>query len=97
MKTIRRAWVLGAVMILGISASAWGLSEAFQDNVYNPGELKPTDSTVKVKVGEPAPDFTLPSMSGEPVTLSQYRGRKHVVLSFVPAAWTPVNRRCPHH
>ena len=37
-----------------------------------------------------APDFTLPSISGEKVTLSEYRGKKNVVLSFVPAAWTPV-------
>ena len=40
--------------------------------------------------GDQAPDFTLPSISGEKVTLSQFRGQKHVVLSFVPAAWTPV-------
>jgi len=41
-------------------------------------------------VGDPAPDFTLPSLSGEKVTLSEFRGKKNVVLSFVPAAWTPV-------
>jgi peroxiredoxin (alkyl hydroperoxide reductase subunit C) len=75
---------------LGFSANAWGLSEAFKDNVYNPGQLKPVDSTLKIAVGDPAPDFTLPSVSGEAVTLSQYRGKKNVVLSFVPAAWTPV-------
>lgn len=76
--------------IFYLSASAWALSEAFKNNFYNTGHLKPTDSTLKVKVGEQALNFTLPSVSGEPVTLSQYRGRKNVVLSFVPAAWTPV-------
>ncbi|MGD8343733.1 MAG: peroxiredoxin [Desulfobacterales bacterium] len=65
-------------------------SEAFKENIYNPGQLKPVDSTLKVKVGDLAPDFTLPSVSGDDVTLSQYRGKKHVVISFVPAAWTPV-------
>jgi peroxiredoxin (alkyl hydroperoxide reductase subunit C) len=65
-------------------------SEAFKDNIYNPGNLKPTDSQIKVKVGDPAPDFTLPAISGEQVTLSRYEGEKNVVLSFVPAAWTPV-------
>ena len=69
---------------------AFSASEAFKGNIYNPGQLKPVDSTVKVKVGDLAPDFTLPSVSGEKVTLSQYRGKKHVVISFVPAAWTPV-------
>jgi peroxiredoxin (alkyl hydroperoxide reductase subunit C) len=43
-----------------------------------------------VKKGQAAPDFTLPSISGEKVSLSQFRGKKNVVLSFVPAAWTPV-------
>jgi peroxiredoxin (alkyl hydroperoxide reductase subunit C) len=43
-----------------------------------------------VKVGDRAPNFTLPAVSGEKVSLSQYLGKKNVVLSFVPAAWTPV-------
>jgi len=61
-----------------------------EDMLYDPGPLAPTDSRLKVRVGEPAPDFTLPALHGEPVTLSRYRGQKNVVLSFVPAAWTPV-------
>jgi len=81
--------VLLAAMLLG-SSLAFGGSEAFKNNIYNPGTLKPTDSILKVKVGEKAPDFTLPSLSGEKISLSQFRGKKNVVLSFVPAAWTPV-------
>jgi len=85
------AVLLGSALLwLCVSTVAWGLSEAFKSNVYDPGHLKPIDSSIKVKEGEPAPDFTLPSLSGEKVTLSQYRGRKNVVISFVPAAWTPV-------
>src|SRR4029453_6059601 len=34
------------------------------------------------EVGEVAPDFTLSSVSEGDVSLSQYRGQKHVVLSF---------------
>ena len=79
-----------AVLILFWSGSALALSEAYKNNIYNPGLLKPIDSVLKVKVGSRAPDFTLPSISGEKVALSQYRGKKIVVLSFVPAAWTPV-------
>ncbi|MBU0987849.1 MAG: peroxiredoxin [Proteobacteria bacterium] len=69
---------------------AFGLSGAYKDNIYDPGILKPTDSVLKVKVGEPAPDFTLPSLTGEKISLGQFAGKKNVVLSFVPAAWTPV-------
>jgi len=73
-----------------LSGNAVGLSEAFKNNIYNPGKLKPIDSVLKVKVGEKAPDFTLPSISGEKVSLHKLKGKKNVVISFVPAAWTPV-------
>ncbi len=42
------------------------------------------------QVGEMAPDFTLPSTSGEKVTLSQFRGKQHVLLAFFPMAFTSV-------
>jgi peroxiredoxin (alkyl hydroperoxide reductase subunit C) len=58
--------------------------------VYRPGELKPKDSELTLKVGDRAPDFTLPSLRGEKVSLNQFLGKSNVVLSFVPAAWTPV-------
>ncbi len=64
--------------------------ENFRELIFNPGHLKPFDSELKVKVGDAAPDFTLPSIQGEKITLSQYKGRRNVVISFVPAAWTPV-------
>jgi peroxiredoxin Q/BCP len=44
---------------------------------------------MKVKVGETAPDFTLTSQTGEAVTLSQFRGKKNVVLYFYPKDETP--------
>ena len=34
------------------------------------------------EIGDLAPDFTLPSVSEGDISLSQYRGQKHVVLSF---------------
>lgn len=71
-------------------ASGQTLSETFKDTIYDPGVLKPTDSQLKVAVGDMAPDFTLPSISGKKITLGDFRGKKNVVLSFVPAAWTPV-------
>lgn len=61
-----------------------------QSMIYDPGRLKPVDSTLKVKVGDPAPPFTLPSLTGEPVSLVQFKGKRNVAISFVPAAWTPV-------
>ncbi len=34
------------------------------------------------EIGDVAPEFTLPSVSEGDISLSQYRGQKHVVLSF---------------
>jgi peroxiredoxin len=43
-----------------------------------------------VEIGQPAPDFTLKSHTGEEVTLSQFRGHKAVVLVFIPFAFTGI-------
>jgi peroxiredoxin (alkyl hydroperoxide reductase subunit C) len=88
-KSIAIAGFIYLFLVILVPA-AFGASSAFKENIYNPGQLKAIDSELKVKIGDPAPDFTLPSVSGDKVTLSQYRGRKNVVISFVPAAWTPV-------
>ena len=37
-----------------------------------------------VKVGDKAPDFTLPSQMGDDVTLSEFFGKKNIVLYFYP-------------
>jgi peroxiredoxin Q/BCP len=39
---------------------------------------------MKINVGDKAPDFTLPSQMGDNVTLSEYFGKKNVVLYFYP-------------
>jgi peroxiredoxin Q/BCP len=45
---------------------------------------------IAVRVGDPAPDFELPSSTGEPVRLSDFRGKSEVVLFFYPRANSPV-------
>lgn len=42
------------------------------------------------KVGDEAPDFTLPTHNEGELNLAWYQGRKNVVLAFYPADWTPV-------
>ncbi len=44
---------------------------------------------MSVKVGDKAPDFTLPSQMGDNVTLSEFFGKKNVVLYFYPKDETP--------
>jgi peroxiredoxin Q/BCP len=40
-------------------------------------------------IGKPAPDFTLPSTTGESISLRQFKGKKTVVLYFYPKDETP--------
>ena len=80
----------GFLLTIFLVQPVFALSDAYKENIYNPGALKPIDSKLKVKVGQLAPDFTLPAVAGGKIALSQYQGKKNVVLSFVPAAWTPV-------
>lgn len=59
-------------------------------------ESKPTTSATKVntvqpvtlKVGDRAPDFTLPDQYGKEISLSQFLGKKNVVLAFYVLAFT---------
>jgi peroxiredoxin (alkyl hydroperoxide reductase subunit C) len=49
-----------------------------------------SDTHSGLKVGDPAPDFTLPTHNEGELNLGWYRGRKNVLIAFFPAAWTPV-------
>ncbi len=55
------------------------------------GRTSMASQTSTLKVGDKAPDFDLPGHRGtERFKLSDYRGKKNVVLVFYPLDWTPV-------
>jgi peroxiredoxin (alkyl hydroperoxide reductase subunit C) len=78
------------LLLASLLAAVAAPAQVPKDMLYDPGKLPPTASTPALRIGDPAPDFTLPSIGGQMVSLSSYRGKKNVVLSFVPAAFTPV-------
>jgi mycoredoxin-dependent peroxiredoxin len=43
-----------------------------------------------ISVGQAAPEFTLKDQSQKEVKLSDYKGKKNVVLMFYPLDWSPV-------
>jgi len=47
----------------------------------------PRTDTSRVAVGTIAPDFTLEALAGPPVTLSEFRGKKNVILVFYRGHW----------
>ena len=48
----------------------------------------PAPPKTHLKVGDMAPDFELPSTQGKKIKLSDFRGKKPVVVAFFPAAFT---------
>ena len=90
-KLLMCLWVCTAILSVAFwHAQGLAQDQAITSMIYDPGQLKPVDSVLKVKVGDPAPSFSLPSLAGETISLAQYKGTHNVVISFVPAAWTPV-------
>src|SRR5207245_654346 len=45
--------------------------------------------TMPIAVGQPAPDFALKDQSQQEVKLSDFKGKKNVVLVFYPLDWSP--------
>ncbi len=65
---------LGVVLLLAISVVA---------TAQQPAPIK-----THLKVGDPAPNFTLPGTDGKTYTLSDFKGKKNVVLAFYVLAFT---------
>jgi hypothetical protein len=52
------------------------------------GAIAPRPATA-VEIGEPAPAFTLASTTGSDISLSDFRGKKWVLLEFYGADFAP--------
>jgi peroxiredoxin Q/BCP len=44
----------------------------------------------RINLGDAAPELTLPTQSGDPIALSDYQGKKAVVVFFYPKDGTPI-------
>ena len=62
----------------------------FLSSVLLAGTLGVAAVTTALEVGEKAPDFTLPSTTGEEISLSQFRGKKLVLIEFYGVDFAPV-------
>ena len=54
------------------------------------GVLGVASVATALEVGQQAPDFTLPSTTGEKMSLSQFRGKQLVLLEFYGVDFEPV-------
>ncbi len=93
----RDAWMVVAASVLWM-AGCGGTADAGTDSTEEDTamdvqlgprdghDLPPTDLD-RVKVGDLAPDFSARSLSGDAVTLSDFRGKKNVILVFYRGYW----------
>jgi peroxiredoxin len=54
--------------------------------------ILPEERMAALKAGETAPDFELPAVTGKQrhkFKLSEFRGKKNIILAFYPLDWSP--------
>jgi hypothetical protein len=61
----------------------------FLSSILLAGVLGVASMVTAVEIGEKAPDFTLPSTTGEQISLSQFQGKKPVLIEFYGADFVP--------
>lgn len=75
--------LLGVALVAGL---VLGYAGATLLGLPRAGEIR----NASLKVGDKAPDFRLLDHTGRTIKLSDYLGKKTVVLAFLPGAFTPV-------
>ena len=65
-----------------------GLVAALAGSVMAQAPAPAAAPSVELKVGDMAPDFTLPATDGKTYKLSSFKGKQAVVLAWFPKAFT---------
>lgn len=93
MNRLKAALLVGLVGLVACEAQE-GTQEAMtmeeaEEVVLGPvdGHDLPAVDLERVQVGQMAPDFSLASLAGPPVTLSAFQGERNVVLVFYRGHW----------
>jgi cytochrome oxidase Cu insertion factor (SCO1/SenC/PrrC family) len=78
--------VVHFILLLAIAIAARGQQVTSQPAAQ--AAAQPSAPKTHLKVGQPAPEFTLTDTAGKPVKLSDFKGKKNVVLAFYVLAFT---------
>jgi cytochrome oxidase Cu insertion factor (SCO1/SenC/PrrC family) len=78
---LRSSLGLALTLLLSLTALAQQATQA-------PAQKPPAAPKTNLKVGDQAPDFTLRDTKGQTVKLSDFKGKKNVVLAFYVFAFT---------
>lgn len=77
---------IARLFLVLLFAVSWSASAQQQLGPRDGSDMPPTDLE-RVRVGSPAPDFTLGSKDRNPVALSGFAGKKNVLLVFYRGYW----------
>lgn len=79
----KRVWQVALVLLSTLIAI-----QAQQTPATPAQPATPQAPKTHLKVGQAAPDFTLPDTGGKPIKLSDFKSKKNVVLAFYVLAFT---------
>ena len=82
-----RVFTLASTLLLSLSGLRPAHGQGTPTLGPKDGPTDPPTDLERVRVKDPAPDFTLESLDGRRVTLSSYRDAKNVVLVFYRGHW----------
>ncbi len=77
-----------SLIVLAATAAVPALAQQPAQPAQTPAQAQPAPPKTHLKVGQPAPDFTLTDTEGKEVKLSSFKGQKNVVLAFYVLAFT---------
>lgn len=84
---LKKILCLGLLIALSFTALAQQSTQQASKQSGQQARPSPAPKT-HLKVGDAAPDFTLPGTDGKTHTLSEFKGKKNVVLAFYVLAFT---------
>ena len=88
---MRRLWQVALVLfstLIGIQAQQPTAPAQPTPQPAAAQQAPPQAPKTHLKVGQAAPDFTLTDTAGKPVKLSDFKGKRNVVLAFYVLAFT---------
>ena len=85
---MRRTIIPAVFLLLMFAVSLHGQQPTASAQPANSTATQPQPPKTHLKVGQPAPEFALTDTGGKPVKLSDFKGKKNVVLAFYVLAFT---------
>jgi cytochrome oxidase Cu insertion factor (SCO1/SenC/PrrC family) len=85
---MRRTIFPAVFLLLVLAVTLNGQQTTPSPQPGNATVAQPQPPKTHLKVGQPAPEFALTDTAGKPVKLSDFKGKKNVVLAFYVLAFT---------